>query len=224
MQQHLPVVATSTRIRANAFRHGAQQPLHKLRRLREELLRLQASRRVAGRHGRPRQRMERTTQAVRRRPPRFHRWLLRPQGTREYCDDTAVRIACARDAHQHRLVFRDRCHVTAQPVDADRGLRGGGAERVLLVCRPRACGRGYGGHRRRRWVAALADLGRGRGPHAAVDRPDPGQRAAVRADHRGTDGTGPARNAQAAERLCPRELGTGALRARWQSPSRPMWA
>ena len=117
------------------------------------------------------------------------------KGHAEYCDDTAVRIACARDAHQHRLVFRDRCHVTAQPVDADRGLRGGGAERVLLVCRPRACGRGYGGHRRRRWVAALADLGHGRGPHAAVDRPDPGQRAAVRTDHRGTDGTGPPRNA-----------------------------
>jgi hypothetical protein len=51
VQQHLPVVAASARLRAHAVRHRAQQAMHELCGLREELLRLQAARGVAGRHG-----------------------------------------------------------------------------------------------------------------------------------------------------------------------------
>ena len=85
---------------------------------------------------------------------------------------------------QHRVVLRGRGDVTVESRDAHGDIRRGGAEHLLLVHRPSPGRRVDGDHRSRRAMAAVADQRHGRSSDAAVDRPDQGQRTAVRGDHR----------------------------------------
>jgi hypothetical protein len=94
-------------------------------------------------------------QAVRRCAAGFRDRLLHSPVADERRGDTAVCGARAGDVGQRWFVLRDRCHVAPKPVDADGGVRSGGAQRVLLVRGTSARRCAHGAHRRQRGVAAL---------------------------------------------------------------------
>ena len=109
------------------------------------------------------------------------------------------------------------------PGDAHGDIRRGGAEHLLLVHRPSPGRCVDGDHRSRRAMAAVADQRHGRGSDAAVDRPDQGQRAAVRVDHGSAVGAGPAQAAYPAQSSPDESAARGALRPRRRLPSPPRW-
>ncbi len=167
----LPARPHSARLRPGAGGGGAQRFLPDLRRVPEELLRLQSARRGVRRSGRRRSALRRPAAAVLRHPagtdPRVFRAGLRAGLRRTAAHADPVR----RLLRVRGVVWRAHQLSAGRAVPGGAGIRGRRDRRVLLVRRAR--------HRRHHRLAARRAGAGGGGRHGTDDRPA-GRHAAAR--------------------------------------------
>ncbi len=129
---HVPAAAGPAHLRPDAAVHGRQRALPAVRRLRQELLRLQPARRLPGRPQRRRQLLERLPALLRRRLPGPRARLLRGPERQQPGDprrDGALR------RRQHRLVRAPERLRQDQHAHDHRALRRDRLQHLLLVRR-----------------------------------------------------------------------------------------